>query len=116
MCSLGHHDHAEDVAAPNVRPPRAPRRHLEGTWTRIVAEMPRAVREENRTTIHARLEAELAGNVTAAAPFQGDFHEHMEPLPPGTEQLPDHLIAYDSEDKGDRRRQRSATFRATGDL
>lgn len=123
MCSLGHHDHAEDMAAPNAKPARAPRRHLDGMHSAILASMPRAMRKENRTRIHAQLLAEVSGQVDTRPepPIQDDFHAQFEMVPLGADQLPDHGVdvaemILGGDDKQSRRRERSAAFRATGEV
>ena len=119
MCSLGHHDHAEDLPAPNAQPPRRRRRHLDGTFQAILKSMPRAVRNERRANVLADLMTTAADATMGApfAPFEDGEAEQFELLPPGADHLPDHLITTpDDDDKRARRRGRSESFRATGDF
>lgn len=82
MCSLsGQH---EDI----LYMPK--RRHIAGGMTEAVAATPRKVLTERRGAKHAQLEAELAPD--AAPENEYAECEQMEMLPPGADQLPDHLI------------------------
>lgn len=115
MCSLGHHDHAEDVPAPNAKPPRLRRRRIAGTFDAILASMPAAVRQERKAKKHAQLLAEVSGAVDMRPEPDGNLTEQYELLPPGADLLPDHLIDMSS-DKMDRRRRRSADFLQRGEV
>lgn len=88
MCSLGRHQEGEDV-----RPSRR-RRHLDGSAAVALADTPDETLAQRRVAKHAQLKAEVAGNV--AVPLDADqFQMNFEPLPPGVEQLPDHLVDHE---------------------
>jgi hypothetical protein len=87
MCSLGHHDHTEDVRAPNAKPPRVRRRHLDGTASAILASMPRKMRKANEARVHADLIASVKAE--RDGPFVGQFEEQLELVPPHEQHLPD---------------------------
>ena len=84
MCSLGRHQEADDI-----RPARR-RRHLDASARAALAEVPRETLADRRKNKHAELAADLGD---AGAPLDDDqFQMNFEPLPPGTEQLPDCMI------------------------
>lgn len=86
MCSLGHHQEGEDV-----KPTRA-RRRSDGSMTEAVAREPGDTLVKRREAKTAQLRSEMDG--VEAAPMEPDqFQMQFEQLPPGVEQLPDHLTA-----------------------
>jgi hypothetical protein len=85
MCALGKHQEGEDV-----RPPRRGR-HLDGSVTAAVAKTPRARLMENIKTKAAELRAEVADSDPQQIEME-QFLAQYEPLPPGVDQLPDHVI------------------------
>jgi hypothetical protein len=87
MCSLGRHQEDDDI-----RPPRR-RRHSDGTSSAILAATPAATLRERKKVKTAELARILADEQPDLQFSQDEFLNSHEPLPPGVDQLPDHLIA-----------------------
>jgi len=79
MCALGHHDHDVDI-----RPGRAPRRHLDGSVTQAVKRMSRKAVEDAKVRMTAALRAELDTAEADALAAGHGYSLQLEPADPVT--------------------------------